>query len=161
MSETIIELPCDENDNYKAFREILSEIQIILGEKNHTVMAKVGKNLGERWAKDKSFNTPKELLEALVTYLQDEMKVANNIHFQYIDNRIILFIKSCKPCCGDLVQAKGGIPSCPLASMALYALRVKFPSFHRITLDRINKSIDPVTGTGVTGTCGQYLTIEE
>lgn len=161
MSETIIELPCDSNDNYKAFREILSEIQIILGEKTPNIMAKVGKNLGERWAKDKNFSAPYDLLEALVVYLQEEMRLASDIEINFTNNKVSLYIKNCKPCCGDLVRSKGGVPSCPISSIALYALKMKFPSFYRITLDRINKSIDPTTGVSVTGTCEQYLTIEE
>lgn len=149
----------DDCDN-KAIREIMSELQVILGDKNASVMSRVGRSMAIRWIEGKSFETPQELLEAVAKYFQDELDLTEITTVDYDESgKASLNIEGCKPCCGNLVKAKGGTPACPMSSFALTALKKMFPDLKKVQLDGIEKKLDE-NQNALVGICYQKLTIE-
>ena len=108
----------------KPFFEILSEIQAVLGEDNKKIMAKVGMNLGQKWAQSKKDNgkipsSVKELFDWIADYLQNELLFSQKVESIQKGNEYTLKYGifdsdecQCLLCCGFMVKKKGGEPAC-------------------------------------------------
>lgn len=120
----------------KPFIEVLTEIQVVLGEDNKKVMAKVGMNLGQKWAqakKDEGMipSSVKELFNWIVDYLQNELVTSHQV--DSIQNGNVYTLKygifdsdeyQCLLCCGAIVKKKGGKAACPVSQFAQGTTRV-------------------------------------
>jgi len=146
------------DDEHKAVRELFSELQAILKDKNPIYMSRVGSNLGRRYAKGKEFSSVAEAMEAIANYLKNDLKLVDEASVDKDGDSVTLNIKGCKPCCGNLVKAKGGIPACPISSFPLTVLR-KTLDVSKVSLEGISKD-KAEDGKPIVGICHQKLTYE-
>jgi len=154
----------------RPFFEVLAEIQYQLGDQNPAIMAKVGRSLGEKWAKELR-NRPKtvrELFDMVATYLQDQLLFAEKVDVIQDENNYILKFGMpnldnptedcrCILCCGNIVKQKGGVPACPMSGFVQGAYRVlkRDIEIKGIQLKEIRKP-GPEIGPGV---CDQHYIV--
>ncbi|MHA2225264.1 MAG: hypothetical protein ACXAC8_08680 [Candidatus Hodarchaeales archaeon] len=152
----------------KPFHEILSEIQAVLKDENARVMAKVGRNLGQRWAQAKKDEgiipaSFQQLFDWIAHYLQNELFTAQKVEIipgkNYIKIKFGVYDSDeyqCNICCSHLVKQKGGQSTCPVSSFMLGAYRVFKNNLNikKIQLEKIRKPVSKKPGA-----CEQIFTI--
>ena len=104
--------------------EVLCAIQGSLGEENQKVFAKASMSLGKTWGK----STPQakdvdDLMKKIADYLQNEIKLAQNITVEKQGQEFIVKNRGCYICHGKLVKERYGItPACALSMFPVGAL---------------------------------------
>ena len=153
----------------KPFLEVLSEIQAVLGEDNRKIMAKVGMNLGQKWAQSKRDegkipSSIKELFDWIAFYLQNELLFAQKVDSIQNGNEYTLKYGifdsdeyQCLLCCGAIVKKKGGKAACPVSQFAQGTTRVfkKDLKISKIQLKGITKPESKKPGA-----CDQTFIVE-
>ena len=153
----------------KPFFEVLTEIQAVLGKENKKVMAKVGMNLGQKWAqmqKDegKIPSSVRELINWIATYLQEELLFSQKVEIIQEGNKYTLKYGifdsekyQCLLCCGNIVKHKGGEPACPVSQWMVGANRIfrEDLKIKSIQLEGIKKPTSKKPGA-----CEQTLIVE-
>jgi len=153
----------------KPFFEVLTEIQVLLGDQNPVIMAKLGRNLGERWARklEQRPSTVRELFDMVATYLQNGLLFAEKCEVIQEGNNYLLKFGMpsqdptadcrCILCCENIVKAKGGIPACPISGFVQGAFRVLRQDLNikGITLREIRKA-ESEFGPGI---CDQHFIV--
>jgi hypothetical protein len=153
----------------KPFFEVLTEIQAVLGEDNKKMMAKVGMNLGQKWAqtkkeKGKIPSSIKELFDGIADYLQNELFFSQRVESIQVGNEYTLKYGmfdsdecQCLLCCGRIVKLKGGEPDCPVSQFAQGTTRV-FKKDLNISKMQLKSIVKPESKKP--GACDQTFIIE-
>ena len=104
--------------------EVLCAIQGALGEENQKVFAKASMALGKTWGK----SIPKAedldaLMKQIATYLQNDLKLAQNITVEKQGQEYIVKNRGCYICHGKLVKERYDIkPACAMSMFPVGAL---------------------------------------
>lgn len=153
----------------KPFFEVLTEIQAVLGKENQKIMAKVGMNIGQKWAqakKDESKipSSVRELFDWVADYLQNELFFAQEVEVIQDGNKYELKYGifdsddcQCLLCCGNIVKQKGGEPACPVSQLMMGAYRV-FKDDLKIKSIRLSGIHKPASKKP--GACDQQFIVE-